>query len=138
MEEWEKLQNLETIGKDDPLNRSPPYPTVMCSFYCTGRNFRVLPRNFRTPRNAPGAPKKRYWTWAGTLHGTSGGRNFRPKTQNFRPSENWQKLQNENGHIFCIRTPFSMILGSLESSQRAQRDYAEKHHGQHVRRKPNG
>jgi hypothetical protein len=27
--------------------------------------------------------------------------------------------QHENGHNFCIRTPFSMNLGSLESPQRA-------------------
>jgi hypothetical protein len=30
-----------------------------------------------------------------------------------------QKLQYENGDNFFIRTPFSMILGSLESPQQA-------------------
>jgi hypothetical protein len=30
-----------------------------------------------------------------------------------------KKHQHENGHNFCIRTPFSMNLGSLESPQRA-------------------
>ena len=55
MEEWEKLQNLGTIGEEDPLNRFPPNPTVKCSFSCAGRNFRGLPRNFRTPRSHPNA-----------------------------------------------------------------------------------
>ena len=31
-------------------------------------------------------------------------------------------------HNFHPRTPFSIILDSLESSQRAQQEYAEKHH----------
>jgi hypothetical protein len=30
-----------------------------------------------------------------------------------------KKQQHENGHNFCIRTPFTMNLGSLESPQRA-------------------
>jgi hypothetical protein len=30
-----------------------------------------------------------------------------------------KKQQHENGHNFCIQTPFSMNLGSLESPQRA-------------------
>ena len=38
------------------------------------------------------------------------------------------KEQNENGHIFCIRTPFSMILGSLESQRKALQDHDEKNH----------
>jgi hypothetical protein len=29
----------------------------------------------------------------------------------------WKNQQHENGDIFCIRAPFSMILGSLESPQ---------------------
>ena len=31
-------------------------------------------------------------------------------------------------NIFHVRTPFSVILDSLESSQRAQQEYTEKHH----------
>ena len=48
--------------------------------------------------------------------------------RNFRPSEKLQNEQNEHGHIFCIRTPFSMILGSLDSQRKALQDHAEKHH----------
>ena len=77
---------------------------------------------FRTPtreKNAKDLAKKTQMKiWAGISSasaGTSGGRNFRPPGRNFRPTEKQQKLQYENGHIFCIRTPFSMILGSLES-----------------------
>ena len=60
--------------------------------------------------------------------GTSGGRNFRPPGRNFRPYEKLQKCKNESGHIFLIRTPFSMILGSLDSQQKALQDHVEKHH----------
>jgi hypothetical protein len=35
---------------------------------------------------------------------------------------------NQNDHNLNIRTPFSMILGSLESQQLALQLYAEKHH----------
>jgi hypothetical protein len=31
----------------------------------------------------------------------------------------WKNHQHENSDNFCIQTPFSMILGSLESPQRA-------------------
>ena len=58
MEEGENLQNLENIGEDDPLNRSPTNPTVICSFSCAGRNFWGLPRNFRTSRSDPDTPQK--------------------------------------------------------------------------------
>ena len=50
------------------------------------------------------------------------------KNRNIRFSENWQKQQNENRNNFFIQTPISIILGSLESQQRALQDYAEKHH----------
>ena len=39
-----------------------------------------------------------------------------------------QNMQNENGHIFRIWTPFSMILGSLDSQRKALQEYTEKHH----------
>ena len=42
-----------------------------------------------------------------------------------------KKLQNnryEKKHNLIIRTPFSMILGSLESQRRVLQDHAEKHH----------
>ena len=48
MEEEREHQNLGTIGEEDPLNRSPPNPTVGSSFSCAGRKFRYLTRNFRT------------------------------------------------------------------------------------------
>jgi hypothetical protein len=35
---------------------------------------------------------------------------------------------NQNDHNLSIRTPFLMILGLLESQQRALQLYAEKHH----------
>ena len=38
------------------------------------------------------------------------------------------KHPNENDDILSIRTPFSMILGSLESQRRARQDHADKHH----------
>ena len=38
------------------------------------------------------------------------------------------KPPNQNRNMFFIRTPFSMILGLLESQQRALQDHAEKHH----------
>ena len=37
---------------------------------------------------------------------------------------NWKYRSYENDDIFCIRTPFSMILGSLESQQQALQHYA--------------
>ena len=48
-----------------------------------------------------------------------------------RPRLAWRpgtQLRHENFNIFFIRTPISMILGSLESQRRALQDYAEKHH----------
>jgi hypothetical protein len=48
-------------------------------------------------------------------YGISTPQKFRPRGQNFWPG---RKHQYENGCNFCIRTPFSMILGSLESPQR--------------------
>jgi hypothetical protein len=45
----------------------------------------------------------------------------------FRPLKH-QKYQNENDNNLSIWTPFSMILGSLESQQQFQQIYAEKHH----------
>ena len=39
-----------------------------------------------------------------------------------------KNFPREKCHNFHPRTPFSIILDSLESSQRAQQDYAEKHH----------
>jgi hypothetical protein len=44
------------------------------------------------------------------------------------PPWNWQKHQNENDNNLSILTPFSMILGLLESQQQALQIYAEKHH----------
>ena len=91
---------MGTIGEEDPLNRSPPNPTVGGSFSCAGRNFRHLPRNFRTPRSDPDALGT-LWTWSGYLGRIfPGGRKFRPKDRNFRPSEKLHKEQNENVHIF--------------------------------------
>jgi hypothetical protein len=46
----------------------------------------------------------------------------------FPALQNWQKHQNENGNNLSIRTPFSMILGSLEPQQQALQLYEEKHH----------
>ena len=43
-------------------------------------------------------------------------------------TEKPQKSKNESGHIFRIRTPFLMILGSLDSQRKALQDHAEKHH----------
>ena len=54
--------------------------------------------------------------------GRAGGAAGRPGAS---PTE---KQVYENGDIFCIRTPFFMILGSLESQQRALQIYAYKHH----------
>ena len=39
-----------------------------------------------------------------------------------------KNVPREKRNNFHPRTPFSIILDSLESSQRAQQDYAEKHH----------
>ena len=44
------------------------------------------------------------------------------------PGENCRKPLYENGRDFCIRTPFSMFLGSLKSQRRALQEYADKHH----------
>jgi hypothetical protein len=40
----------------------------------------------------------------------------------------WKNQQHENGDNFGIRTPFLMILGSLESPQRALQLHPYKHH----------
>ena len=115
-----------------------------------GRIFRVtgpelpVPRKFpeQTSGQSSGPPPERkkakdlakkaqmkIWAgYSGARAGTSWGRNFRPPGRNFRPTENKQKLQCENGHIFYIRTPFSMILGSLDSQRKTLQDHAEKHH----------
>ena len=66
--------------------------------------------------------------YSGASARTSGGRNFRPPGRNFRPTKKMQKEQNDNGHIFRIRTPFSMILGSLDSQRKALKEHREKHH----------
>ena len=58
--------------------------------------------------------------YSGAWAGTSGG----PTEPEFPPHRKLQKTQYENGHIFCIRTPFSMILGSLESQRKALQDHA--------------
>ena len=61
----------------DPLQReSPKGLSQNCSDENMGRNFRCL------------------------------GCNFWPHGRNFRPREKLQKVPNENGHIFRIRTPF--------------------------------
>ena len=113
----------------------------LCSF-SKGRKFRPGVRKFRTPSREKSqkdlAKKAQMKIWAGysgATAGTSGGRNFwtpgrnfRTSGRNFRPSEKLQNEQYENGHIFCIRTPFSMILGSLDSQRKALQDHAEKHH----------
>ena len=39
-----------------------------------------------------------------------------------------KNIQHENEHILIVRTPFLIILDSLELSQWALQDYAEKHH----------
>ena len=54
----------------------------------------------------------------------------------FRFLPDWQKQQYENCNNFLIRTPFLMILGSLESQWRALQDRAENIIVHHVRRKP--
>jgi hypothetical protein len=46
----------------------------------------------------------------------------------FPALQNWQKHQNKKGNNLSIQTPFSMILGSLESQEQALKLYAEKHH----------
>ena len=46
----------------------------------------------------------------------------------YRNLQNPQKHQNENEHIFIIRTPFLMFLGSLESQRKDLQEYTEKHH----------
>jgi hypothetical protein len=50
----------------------------------------------------------------GGNYGISGFRKFWSRGRNFWPRG---KHQYENGCNFCIRTPFLMILGSLESPQ---------------------
>ena len=44
------------------------------------------------------------------------------------PGQKLQITRYENFNNFCIRTPFLMILGSLESQRRALQHHAEKHH----------
>jgi hypothetical protein len=51
---------------------------------------------------------------------------FWPQTGYFWPPEIAEIPKN--GNNLSIRTPFSMILGSLESQQQALQLYAEKHH----------
>jgi hypothetical protein len=98
---------------------NPEIPASGAEFLARGQNF-CPPYKISTPpimRVAPQLEKKDLAKFRrGGNYGISAPRKFRPRGQNFRPR---RKHQYENGCNFCIWTPFSMNLGSLESPQRA-------------------
>jgi hypothetical protein len=119
-----------------PAQNQPVGDDLPQKFWPGGQKFRGLlkteiparGRNFRPPykisapllRVAPQLEKKDLAKFRrGGNYGISGPPEISPSGalgRNFRPG---RKHQYENGCNFCIRTPFSMILGSLESPQRA-------------------
>ena len=81
----------------------------------------------RQGRSAPGHPVRHPappGVVPGSLVGEPARRAWRRASRQ-KPGETPTGKQiYENGDIFCIRTPFFMILGSLESQQQALHYYA--------------
>ena len=117
-------QNLTVGGSEGP--EIPGLCTGTSGHRCKAQNFRWS-GNFRSKppvqKSGPPPERKRKKDLAKYFLG----RNFRTRGRNFRgpvlpanrsvlsASGKTENERNDNGHIFCIRTPFLMILDSLES-----------------------
>jgi hypothetical protein len=86
------------MKSDHYRNFNPEIPALGAEFLARGRNFRP-PYKISGPNFCP--------PYRGLHH-----------KRLSRISQGGGKHQYENGCNFCIRTPFLMILGSLESPQR--------------------
>ena len=105
------------FGGRSPLKQVPRNVTVMCRnrtqrYYrwaVVPSRYRWVPQGCSASKTSPNKPPavlplgQRYYRWTGFY-------------------------RYKNGNNFFIRTPISMILGSLESQRGALQDHAEKHH----------